>query len=173
MPANRSGDFTYLRCGSCGQGRSMYTRERIEELGRGYDLDGGGYAFEEPEEELRELLPSGALVYDGDWEYFPGFVEDYGHSCPFFVFLPHCSSATFPSELPSEWRESRYYADRRGILYTTERDCSWCDGEGEETFEECPRCEGTGLVESAGGLWCLYVLRDIPELELLALALED
>ena len=158
-----------------------FDKQRIEELGWGYDLDGGGYAFEEPED--GPLADGETLTYDGDYDYFPCVTEGLNSSVnvAFVAWRPYDYDEDFvwPNPIPGEWDDgSVYRVESTGWLNTTDRDCSWCEGTGEyipdredegtEHVKECPRCEGSGYVESAGGIFAVYVLGEPDELEQLA-----
>ena len=158
-----------------------FTKQRIEELGQGYGLDGAGYGFAQPED--GPLADGNTLTYDDDFDYFPMVVEglDSLPSCVFVAWRPYCYDEDFvwPDKLPSAWDDGDVYrVDQTGWLNTTERECTWCEATGEykpaqedegtEHVEECPRCEGMGYLECAGGIFAVYVLGEPDELEQLA-----
>lgn len=158
-----------------------FTKQCIEELGYGYGLDGGGYCFEVPED--GPLADGSTLTYDGDFDYFPEVMEGLNRRIDtvFVAWRPYdlTEGYVWPNPIPSEWDDgSVYRVESTGWLNTTDRDCGWCEGTGEyvpaqedegtEHVEECPRCEGSGYVESVGGIFAVYVLGDPDELEQLA-----
>ncbi len=162
-----------------------FTQERIDEISAGYDLDGGGYAFEE----IR--LPG--MAYMLQWEdpelsLLP-WMNDCPHpkgepnsfyqwSCPVYVFGPESSGEQWPEE---GWRDSdgdAYILRGHGMLQGSDRTChcegkSWCsecsklvDGTrcvdcGSPTAE-CQRCED-GYLDSPGGAWALYSIESEDE----------
>lgn len=151
-----------------------WTPSRLVELGRGYNLDGAGYAFEPADQDdYPALAEMDALVYEGDWEYFPlvfSGKEMEELDCPFVAWLPYdFGDVEWPKSMPSPWSEHQYVIVHTGWLNTTERTCTWCEGAGEE----CTRCEGMGVVESAGGTVAVYALKDPEPLEVIAEAARD
>jgi hypothetical protein len=122
---------------------SFFERAELERLGFGYDLDCGGYEFENPEghPELRGL---GVVIWDSiDPDYVPWVLDDcdfYSLSCPIYVFHPY--EHGFGSALEGEWpiqitTDNGWVWDliSHGALNETDRDCH-CHGK-----KQCPNCE--------------------------------
>ena len=107
----------------------MATPERLRELSLGYDLDCGGYSFENAPEAL-----GGAVVVleDPDLDYMglQDAVHDYhSHSCPVLAFAPN--SGHFPRH---EFPES-YEVEDHGTMVKV------FEGDLNETDHEC-HCHG-------------------------------
>ena len=114
----------------------MATPERLRELSIGYDLDTGGYEFENAPEAL-----GGAVVVldDPDLDYMGlhDAVHDYySHSCPVLAFAPN--TGHFPRH---EFPES-YEVEDHGTMVKV------FEGDLRETDHEC-HCHGK-LVEWFG-----------------------
>lgn len=147
-----------------------WTKERIEEISAGYDLDGGGYSFEEID--LDGV--SGALQWDDpDPDYVP-WVRDvemaasdipgYGFSswdCPVYVFAPFDHQVTWPA-IWTDDDGDRFLLRGSGLLLDTDHEC-YCEPEHRKETEcgesSCgrPGCID-GYLESAGGSWALYTM---------------
>jgi hypothetical protein len=120
--------------------------DAINKLNFGYDLDCGGYSFEEAPEGLRGL---GCFVWDDpDPDSVPWVrdgVDYYAHSCPVYAFAPQDGHFR-ATEWPETYEEGehvpvydeddnhigfeREYVRKRiadGSLQTTDRDCH-CHG---------------------------------------------
>ena len=161
----------------------QFTDKRIEEIGQGYDLDGGGYEFTRPDKDSPLNKIGRVLVYDGDWDYFPGVVdgrEMLALSCPLCVFNPfHWGDPTpWPRTMPAPWVGDVYVLKMEGTLRESEHECSWCEATGkcqltedETVLTECERCEGSGYMTAAGGDYAVYGIEDADDLEVLAAAL--
>lgn len=154
-----------------------YSAERLEELSRGYDLDGGGYSFENPS--IPELAEASAVVWeDPSTEYVPWIHDGVDYDaldCPVYAFRPlgcYCSPEEWPETFESEGTLYRKVSE--GWLHETDRDCWACDSSGtwedEDTGERhsCGRCgDGEGILTSDGGVWALYAIdQDALELTL-------
>ena len=114
-------------------------RKRITELNCGYNLDDGGYSFENPPKGLKGLA---CVVWeDPDPDTVPWCTGDdsrssrhdfYGLSCPLYAFAPN--SGHFAA---TEWPKSYKTNDgmmvliRDGRLSSSDRDCH-CHGKLEE-----------------------------------------
>lgn len=143
----------------------------------GYDLDGGGYAFE-PSPHFDEHT---CVWNDPDCDYFP--IGD-DMRCAISGEMSEVHFRPFMGEPEGGWPESYHDKDGdrweligQGRLYTTDRDCN-CHGKPDPeglagvgwTFTgdayndparpDCHRCEGDGYVESPGGAFAVYVMRD-------------
>lgn len=167
-----------------------FSDERLAELGYGYDLDGGGYAFE-------NASGLDGVVQD-DSGTLAGYFDSPDHDLALF------SVGGF-DDLPAVYRteDSRYRRVFRGTLNGSDRPCgcSGClsdspdampldraeiasaidagaaldpDNDGPATgwvwsgdldpdnaFPHCPRCDGDGYVDSEGGEVGLYRLADL------------
>lgn len=159
------------------QGIDYISDERLEELGKGYGLDGGGYAFVRPDADspLRDL--GGVVVFDGDWGYFPGVVdgrEMLELSVPFIAWRPWSYGTPWPETVPSPWDGEVYRKALTGTLFESDRECPMCEAEGmvleeeDGKFLECTHCGGTGYVTAEGGDYAVYGLVDASDLEQLA-----
>lgn len=192
----------------------------IKRLNFGYDLDGGGYSFEEGTDDLY-----GYYTLDSGFDYLPlpedALTNEYGRlaSCGLFVFSPDaCGSTDFPLNFkvkPDDPDSDVYVRISQGQFFGTDREC-YCHGrmvewdpdrwgqplseedalryhrngvkvKGPNPFSEkrryffehdvdgdashghpypdCERCEGEGTVDSPGGAWAVYDLRDAEDWE--------
>ena len=172
----------------------MFTEKRLVEFGYGYDLDGGGYAFENAHN-----LPG--VVSDDSGE-----LRDYFDHGTYDLLLLSVGNHAFSEDddgLPSLYRAAdgtRYRRVFRGQLHGSDREChcSGClsdagdamdmdadeikraidaganidadrdadeplkgwlwsgDCDPDSAYPFCPRCEGTGYVDSPGGSVGLY-----------------
>lgn len=155
----------------------VITDERIEELGNGYDLDAGGYAFERLEDDSPLHRLGTVLAFDGDWDYFPCVVdgrEMLALSVPVTFWRPCGYDTDWPETVPAPWDGEVYRKAMTGTLHVTERECIWCGAKGKVEvkeggeFLECTRCEGIGYVMAEGGDFAVYGVVDASDLELLA-----
>jgi hypothetical protein len=149
----------------------MYSPERLEQLNFGYDLDGGGYSFENTTHKGLE----GCVVLDSGLEYVLGESNPAAdRDCVFLAFRPcgvYASLSTeWPETLESDYEEEPFELLESGVLYETDHECN-CHGiESDEThvgweftgnvsdkpWPKCNRCDGEGYVLSEGGEWALY-----------------
>ena len=100
------------------------TPERLEQLSIGYDLDGGGYAFEE----AYEGIGSGVVMWaDPDWDYLPFErpQDYYSLSCPLIAFAPG-GLHDFPDEFDDEDGDT-YFKVAEFTCYGSDRECR-CHG---------------------------------------------
>lgn len=107
----------------------------ILKLNHAYDLDSGGYTFEEPPEGLKGLA---CFVWDDpDPDYIPWVVGDdnpsawhafHGLSCPIYTFAPNSGHFAL-TEWPQEFQdgEDTFTLVRHGHLHETEHECN-CHG---------------------------------------------
>lgn len=131
----------------------------------GYDLDGGGYAFE------RTNIPGlegDVLMWDDpDPDYFPfGTDETEGG------FYRHSLVTLYVDiGVAEQWPESfetGYGTMVRlsvGCVYDSEHEClcrGW-NGEDDEPHPDCERCEGEGYLDSPGGTFAWYGLKEEEE----------
>jgi len=125
--------------------------DRIKHLNEAYDLDGGGYSFEDAPEGLKDCA---CVVWtDPDPDSVPWIVEEgrsaryefYGLDCPVYAFAPN--SGHFPAtEWPKEYKDgdSTYELVRQGSLEETDRECNchgrldWWTGAAGEPREPIP-----------------------------------
>jgi hypothetical protein len=114
------------------------TPQRLTELSIGYDLDCGGYEFDNAPPELGEhvvTLDSDMAIKDlGPFER-----DDFwGLSCPVFAFAPMLYNHKFPESYPGPWDDTTMVKAQEGTLYETDREChchgklvEWCGAAGE------------------------------------------
>lgn len=148
--------------------------EAIKRANYGYDLDGGGYSFEEAPPTL-----GGAVIVwtDPDLDYLglsdvmPGR-DFYGLSCPVFAFAPN-SGHFRPYDFRRTYKDGddTYVRICHGDFTETDRECH-CHGKwgpdgweatgdtSDDPHPECERCEGDGYVVSPGGEWAIYALEE-------------
>ena len=106
-----------------------FSDDRIAELNYGYDLDGGGYSFEEAPKQF-----GGACVAwdDPDRDYL-GITDCtpdwYSHSCPIFIFAPnsgHFGAYDFQDSYIDSDGDTRVKV-YEGNLHGSDRECN-CHG---------------------------------------------
>lgn len=119
----------------------MMTPERLKELSNGYDLDGGGYEFENAPKAL-----GGAVVVWGDPDLDYLGLQDEDGDCDLFAFAPNSGHFT-RHEFPKSFKDdegSRYVRVNQGDLYPSEHLCNchgrvdWWTGAAGEPQEPIP-----------------------------------
>jgi len=151
----------------------------IRQLNNGYDLDGGGYTFENPPEGLQGL---GCFIWDDpDPDCVPWIrdgVDYWKYGLHVYAFAPqdgHFRETEWPaSYVEDEWTRKLI---AHGSLATTDREChchgKWVQDDDpqkqkweftgnvkDSPWPSCDRCDGDGYVVSQGGEWALYALSD-------------
>jgi len=151
----------------------------IESFTVGYGLDGGGHEFESC-----KVAGNKFLYLDSGLDYLPTGQNQ----CDFVVIRPH-RQWTPPKFLWQrhqeqycdalftrlyEWRVSVWQLSASGEVYDSERDCH-CHGRTREgaweftgnwldkPWPDCPRCEGTGYVESPAFGYGAYEALDMDD----------
>jgi len=136
-----------------------FMKARLEELSMGYDLDSGGYEFEVAPKGLEAKVHC-VVWEDPDPDYIPWCVGDaspatfrgwYGLSCPLYAFAPGGGSVEWPAEFETE--EYTFALVREGVVLGSEHECH-CEGQSR-----CLRCDDTGYVNSEGGAWAVYAIK--------------
>lgn len=167
----------------------MFTDDQIEELNCWYDLDGGGYTWENPPKghplaDLPVVLwPEPDLDYVGLQDVVSR-EHRYG-SLAVLAFAPnsgHFPRETFPAEYPAEGGWMMRVAEGDIGPMVTECNCNgrpvwghvqhegrkvravvdWQysdDGSGSPC-PDCERCGGEGVISSTGGEWAFYVWQE-------------
>ena len=161
-----------------------FTEARLHELGVGYGLDEGGYAFENAPAAV--FGPLVAIWGDPDPCYLGlGIpVRDWHERfCHVFVWSPQGYSAQFPTTytdgdgdvMNRQWTGTLFCSDRSCNCHGHMVEGSGAAGEPDGPFweytgntmdaphPECSRCEGTGHVVAEGGNWAIYVYEPEPE----------
>lgn len=145
----------------------MLTTKRLEEISIGFDLDCGGYCFENiKDREWVELLGEHVCVLDSDdaIEYVLGSLGDLGieqwFTTSILLFDPSGIYADvnkkWPDVLPfPEWNGS-FKLVHSSILNEYDREC-YCDN-----YLDCARCED-GYVLHEGGNYAIYQFEDSEE----------
>jgi hypothetical protein len=166
-----------------------YSEQRLKELSWGYGLDGGGYEFENSTWENLEVI--GAVVWESPdpdyvpWVYNLGDKRFHDISCPIYAFIPQSGfgcEREWPQRLGEDDPESyQYRLVATGMVQETDRECD-CHGKwvpedndfwkaswqlsgspGDDPHPKCPRCEGSGYVNSSAGQWAVYEEFEVEE----------
>ena len=106
-----------------------YCKERLDEINYGYDMDCGGYSFEEAEG--FHDLPPGTLVAEGDFgEYVDAREMAMLHGvCEedlTIFFDPDSNYVAWPESLVDAW-DAEIKLISKGVLFSTDHDC-YCQG---------------------------------------------
>ena len=121
-----------------------FSKERLQQLTYGYDLDGGGYAFENPPP-THPLADCACVVWDDpDLDYIIGsdFIRITDYSCPVLAFAPN--TGYFPATVwPEGWTDEdgdEVVRIAEGQLHETDHQCNchgklelWTGAAGEPT----------------------------------------
>lgn len=154
----------------------MFSPERLTQLGYAYDLDCGGYEWENVTD--GPLASLACVVWDDpDLDHVIGYdaiPREHRHgSCALLALAPnsgHWAATVWPERIPYDDECDRVLV-ASGHLYETDHECM-ChgrdnDGEWEYTGDAsdaphpgCQRCDGDGYVTSDGGEWAFYVLEE-------------
>ncbi|MCP3885120.1 MAG: hypothetical protein GY700_06530 [Propionibacteriaceae bacterium] len=144
---------------------TSYTAERLAEVSRGYDLDGGGYDFENPSQP--QLQHIGAMTWtDPDLGYWPVPDEmhrDHRGDTLLLAFRPlqyFEQAPKFPRVIADSDDECImwYRKVSEGACFESEREC-YCQDHNDDGCERC--CDG--LVVSEAGAWAIYVWEERPK----------
>ena len=136
---------------------TKYTALRVEEIGNGYEADGGGYQFEQS-----ETFPGSLIDESGE------ILGEYTESCvgDTIVFTPFEYDVTWcPIVLDLENEGMIYVLKESGKLRGSDRecrDCAYIAGMENGETGPCSRagCED-GYLESVGGCYAVYESEDI------------
>ena len=118
-------------------------KSQIEGLNYGYDLDGGGYTFEQPPKCFGDTC---VMWEDPDRDYLG--IQDctpnwYSQDCPVFLFAPHdwhSEEYEFPETYTSDDGDSVFHKVYEGRMNATDHEChchgvltAWSGAAGEPT----------------------------------------
>ena len=146
-----------------------WTDKRINEVGYGYNLDCGGYAFERTEMPGLEH----SLILDSGLNYVLPYAGDSvrEHDVWMVAFdVGEWQDGTLPEETTDPDGDT-LVCIARWHTFESEQECG-CHGNptedggfefsgdpSDQPYPECPRCHGDGFITSDGGQWAAYAYR--------------